>query len=127
VVAVDTNVLLRLLVDDDPAQTARAEKFVAQGGWVSHIVLVEAVWVLKSAFALVPKQLMDLVEGLTQHQTLVLQDVETVEAALAYFRARPSLGFSDCMVLATAKAAGHTPLATFDSKLLRLPDTARVV
>ena len=43
--AVDTNVLVRLIVRDDPEQVDRAEAFVAQGAWVSLLVLAEAVWV----------------------------------------------------------------------------------
>ena len=42
--AVDTNVLIRLVTRDDPKQVLAAEAFVAKGVWVSHLVLVEAVW-----------------------------------------------------------------------------------
>jgi len=42
--AIDTNVLVRLAARDDAKQVAAAEAFVARGAWVSHLVLVEAVW-----------------------------------------------------------------------------------
>ena len=48
--AVDTNVLVRLVARDDARQVASAEAFVAQGAWISHLVLVEAVWVLSSVY-----------------------------------------------------------------------------
>jgi predicted nucleic-acid-binding protein len=48
--ALDTNVLVRLVTRDDPRQVAAAEAFVARGAWVSHVVLVEAVWVLVSVY-----------------------------------------------------------------------------
>ena len=50
--AVDTNVLVRLIVRDDPAQVEKAESFVAHGAWVSQTVLAETVWVLESVYGL---------------------------------------------------------------------------
>ena len=50
--AVDTNVLVRLIVRDDPEQVARAEVFVEHGAWISLPAFVETVWVLKSVYGL---------------------------------------------------------------------------
>jgi predicted nucleic-acid-binding protein len=124
--AADTNVVVRLLTRDDPRQTARADAFVAKGAWVSHIVLVEVIWVLDSVFALSHKQLATAVDMLLNHRELVLQDPEVVTAALDRFRRRPKLGFSDCMVLESARKAGHIPLATFDRELSKLEDVERL-
>jgi predicted nucleic-acid-binding protein len=124
--AVDTNVVVRLITRDDPRQTARAEAFVSKGAWVSHIVLVEVIWVLDSVFELSHKQLVTAVDMLLNHRDLVLQDPELVTAALARFRRRPRLGFSDCMVLESARKAGHVPLATFDKELGKLDDVQRL-
>ena len=124
--AVDTNVVVRLLARDDPRQTARAEAFVSKGAWVSHIVLVEVVWVLDAVFELNHKQLATAVDMLLNHRDLVVQDPDVVTAALARFRRRPKLGFSDCMVLESARKAGHVPLATFDKELSRLDDVERL-
>lgn len=124
--AVDTNVVVRLLTRDDPRQTARAEAFVAKGAWVSHIVLVEVIWVLDSVFELSHKQLATAVDMLLNHQALVVQDPEVVAAALDRFRRRPKLGFSDCLVLESARKAGHIPLATFDKELGKLDDVERL-
>jgi predicted nucleic-acid-binding protein len=124
--AVDTNVVVRLVTRDDPRQTARAEAFVAKGAWVSHIVLVEVIWVLDSVFELPHKQLGTAIDMLLNHRDLVLQEPEVVSAALARFRRRPRLGFSDCMVLESARKAGHVPLATFDKELGKLDDVERL-
>jgi predicted nucleic-acid-binding protein len=124
--AVDTNVVLRLVTRDDPRHTARAEAFVAKGAWVSHIVLVEVIWVLESVFELSHKQLVTAIDMLLDHRDLVLQEPEVVSAALARFRRRPRLGFSDCMVLESARKAGHVPLATFDKELGKLDDVERL-
>jgi predicted nucleic-acid-binding protein len=95
--AVDTNLLVRLLVRDDAAQVKAAEEFVAGGAWVSQLVLAGTIWVL-----------------------------DTVQRALDHFRARPALGFSDCLVLEIARKAGHLPIGTFDRALSKLEGTQRV-
>jgi predicted nucleic-acid-binding protein len=118
--AVDTNVLVRLLVRDDRAQVNAAETFVDKGAWVSHLVLAETVWVLDAVYGRTSAQLAAAVELLLNHQSLTLQDADVVAAALNTFRARPSLGFSDCLVLEIARKAGHLPLGTLDRDLAKL-------
>jgi predicted nucleic-acid-binding protein len=122
--AVDTNVLVRLLTGDGGSQVAAAEAFVVGGAWISHIVLVEALWVLKSVYGVEPGRLLAALELLLDHESLTLQDPEVVAAAIARFRLHPKLGFSDCLVLETARKAGHTPLGTFDRALGGLSDAS---
>lgn len=124
--AVDTNVLIRLITRDDATQVASAESFVENGAWVSVLALAEATWVLVSVYELSSKALVKAIEMLLNHRDLVLQDAETVAAALELFRARPSLSFSDCLTLQLARKAGHLPLGTFDRNLARLQGTQRV-
>jgi predicted nucleic acid-binding protein len=57
---------------------------------------------------------------LLSHKDLTLQDADAVAAALAHFRRKPSLGFSDCLVLEVARKAGNLPLGTFDRELGKL-------
>ncbi|SRR6266545_3658986 len=118
--AVDTNVLVRLLVRDDAEQAAAAEAFVAPGAWVSHVVLVETLWVLESVYEVDVRGRAKAVEMLLNHRELTVQDPDVVERALGHFRNRPSLGFSDCLVLESARKAGHGPLGTFDRDLGRV-------
>ena len=125
--AADTNVLVRLLVRDDAKQAVAADQAVAKGAWVSHLVLAEAVWVLDAVYARTPKQLIAALELLLIHESLVLQDADAVAAALAQFRAKPALGFSDCLVLEIARKAGHLPLATFDKALARAAGAHRLL
>ena len=124
--AVDTNVLVRLLTRDDAKQLAAAEAFVARGAWVSHLVLAEATWVLASVYERKPAQIATAVEMLLNHQHLTLQDSEAVAAAVASFRRRPALGFSDCLVLEVARKAGHLPVGTFDRDFSKLPGVDRL-
>lgn len=118
--SVDTNVLVRLLARDDAKQALAADQAVVKGAWISHLVLAEAVWVLDAVYVRTPKQLIAALELLLIHESLVLQDADVVSAALALFRAKPALGFSDCLVLEIARKAGHLPLATFDKALAKL-------
>jgi predicted nucleic-acid-binding protein len=121
--AIDTNVLVRLITRDDAVQTESADAFVTRGAWVSHIVLVETTWVLDSVYGLGHTQIAVAVEMLLSHRDLTLQDPDVVQAALAHYRKRPKLGFSDCMVLEVARKAGHLPLGTFDRHLGKLDGT----
>lgn len=124
--AVDTNVLVRLVTRDDPRQVAAAEAFVARGAWVPHLVLVEAVWVLISVYGLGPSAVALAVEMLLDHRDLTIQDAGVVAAALAQHRKTPAASFTDCLVLETARKAGHVPLGTFDRALARLADAQRL-
>lgn len=124
--AVDTNVLLRLLVRDDRRQTAAAEAFVADGTWVPQQVLAEAMRLLSAVYEREAAQLIAALEMLLACRHLVLQDADTVAAALAHFKRRPALGFSDCLILEVARKAGHVPLDTFDKSLAGLPQTQRL-
>ena len=118
--AIDTHVLVRLLARDDPKQAVAADKFIAKGAWVSHLVLAETLWVLASVYDRTAAQQITILEMLLGHESLVLQDADTVTAALAHFQKKPALGFSDCLVLEIATHAGHTPLGTFDKVLAKL-------
>lgn len=118
--AIDTNVLVRLVARDDAAQVARAESFVAGGAWVSTVVLAETTWTLASVYGLQAPAIAVVVAGLLENANLALQDADAVRAALERFERRPSLGFSDCLVLEVARKAGHLPFGTFDRPLGKL-------
>jgi predicted nucleic-acid-binding protein len=124
--AVDTNVLVRLITRDDSRQAASAESFIAMGAWVSVLALAEATWVLTSVYKLGSEDLATAIEMLLHHRDLVLQDPETVAAALELFRAKPALGFSDRLMLQLARKAGHLPLGTFDRNLAKVEGAQRV-
>jgi predicted nucleic-acid-binding protein len=115
--AIDTNVLVRLVVRDDAGQALQADAFVEKGAWVSILALAEATWVLSSVYQLDTDSLGNAIEMLLDHKDLALQDADAVQAALSLFRARPSLGFTDCLMLHIARKAGHQPLGTFDRAL----------
>lgn len=124
--AVDTNLVVRLLGRDDPKQVAAAEDFVKNGAWVSHLVLVETIWVLTSVYGLRQPQITAAIEMLLDHQSLAIEDPVTVAAALANYRKKNAPEFSDCLILETARKNGHLPLGTFDGRLSKVAGAQRL-
>ncbi|MGH9782788.1 MAG: PIN domain-containing protein [Terriglobia bacterium] len=124
--AVDTNVLVRLIARDNAEQVDTATEFLAKGVWVSTLALAEAMWVLATAYKQGAQEIADSVEMLLNHRDVTLQDSEAVGAALALFRKRPALRFSDCLVLELARKAGHLPLGTFDRELGKVAGTEKL-
>ena len=77
-------------------------------------------WVLASVYERTPAEIATAVAMLLNHEQLTIQDADAVATAVEHFRKRPSLGFSDCLVLEVARKAGHIPLGTFDRTLAKL-------
>jgi predicted nucleic-acid-binding protein len=124
--AVDTNVLVRLITRDNPAQVETAEAFVQKGVWVSHVVLAETAWVLREIYNVGHQEVIEAIDRLLLNTSLTIHDAEVVAAALDQYRRRPRLGFSDCLVLEIARKAGHLPLGTFDRDLSKLDGAQRL-
>jgi predicted nucleic acid-binding protein len=124
--AVDTNVLVRLITRDQPKQVASAEEFVAKGAWVSLLALAETTWVLSAVYERRPEDIASALDMLLAHRHLSLQDPDVVSAALGHFRKKPTLGFSDCLLVEIARKAGHLPLGTFDRDLGKVDGVERV-
>jgi predicted nucleic-acid-binding protein len=124
--AVDTNVLVRLLVRDDAKQVATAEAFIAPGAWVPALALAETTWVLSAVYECAPDAVATAIEMLLNHQHLALQDADAVAQALEQFRRRPAVEFSDCLMQAIARKTGNVPLGTFDRAMGRLEGAQRL-
>lgn len=118
--AVETNVLVRLLARDDLNQVKVVDRFIAKGAWVSHLVLAETLQVMETVYGRKAAQIVAALDQLLTHESLISQDAGTVRAAFVQFQLKPALGFSDCLVLEIARKAGHLPLATFDKALAKL-------
>ncbi len=74
---------------------------------------------LDSVYALSTPEIVLAIEMLLNHATLTVQDADVAATALERFRATPSLGFSDCLILEVARRAGHLPLGTLDRRLAK--------
>ena len=88
--------------------------------------MAETTWVLESVYELGRGEIATAVEMLLDHDCLSIQDADIVRAATAQFRRKPSVGFSDCLILGIARKAGHLPLGTFDRQLGSLADAEKL-
>jgi predicted nucleic-acid-binding protein len=116
----DTNVLVRMITGDNASQTEAADRFLEGGAWVSILAVAETAWVLRTWYKRSAAEVAAAVQMLLNHKDLILQDSDVVATALDLFQSRPSLGFSDCLMLHVARKAGHLPLGTFDRALGRV-------
>ena len=121
-VAFDTNVLVRILVGDDPAQTKKAERAFsehANGGgiFVSLVVLAEIGWVLSVAYQWDRATILDRLFRLVRTRGVLIEDLELVDAALEGYRAGKA-ELADYLILGKAHGGG-AELLTFDKRLGR--------
>ena len=123
---IDTNVLVRLIVSDDAAQTRQARRLVAEtlardeGVLVSLLVLMETEWVLRSRYGLKKGVVLDAMRQLLASRELSFEDESAVEEALYYWKDTPC-GFVDCLVAAHNRRLRCRATATFDVKAHRIP------
>lgn len=125
-IGIDTDILLRLWLNDDPAQNKRIDALLAAHGGipgsllVTDVVLVEAVWTLKSAFEQDKHAQLIAVRSLLEETAFDFEDREAVAAALTLFETG-SCGFADCLVVAKHARQGCDFTATFDRGMRKLP------
>lgn len=116
-IGLDTNVLVRFFAQDDAKQSAKASALIeglthAEPGYLSHVVLVELVWVLQSCYAASREVIADALERVLRTQGLVVQEAEQIWQALRAFRQGGD--FADCLIERAAMAAGCSTVYTFD-------------
>lgn len=120
--AVDTNVLVRILVTDDQEieQVKLARQFAkkAKNLFVSQIVQVELVWVLEVAYKLDKPDIVRILTHLHENEAFHLQHEDAFSDALQLFQAN-NVDFSDCLILVESKKEDHV-VVTFDKKFSRL-------
>jgi predicted nucleic-acid-binding protein len=126
VIALDTNVLVRFLVEDDPAQTRRATSLIERAVkaddelFITDIVLCELVWVLSGAYAFGRPDIVNTLKDLARARHLRFPDSDALVRALnAYERGRGD--FADYLIREQARRAGCDGVATFDKALLNEP------
>ncbi len=117
-VGLDSNVLVRYIMQDDPRQSALATRLVESlspdaPGFVSLVSIVELGWVLTSAYDLDRAQLVQAIEALLRTKEIVVDRAETVWKAIRVYQ-RANADFADCLIERTASAAGCERTMTFD-------------
>jgi predicted nucleic-acid-binding protein len=123
--ALDTNVLVRYLVQDDPAQLATARrlirKCVSEGRtlYLPVSVALELEWVLRSNFGFGKDEVIHTLSRLLSSADLSFEAEGALELALLLYKKGPA-GYADCVHVALASQAGEQPLWTFDKAAARI-------
>ena len=117
-IGLDTNVLLRYFLNDDPLQSPKARRIIssltsADPGWVGISAVLEFVWVLTSKNRAQRSLIAATLDQLLAQDTVVVEQDKVVALAVRQFRFSRA-EFADCLIAASAQAAGCTRTVTFD-------------
>ncbi|MBT6274341.1 MAG: type II toxin-antitoxin system VapC family toxin [Chromatiales bacterium] len=124
--ALDTNVLVRYVVRDDPAQLREAERVISlyegerEALFIPITVALEFEWVLRSAYEVAKPAVLELFGRLLDSRELRFQEESVLERALYLYR-DGNADFADCLHIASALSVGEDPLLTFDRRAAKLP------
>jgi predicted nucleic-acid-binding protein len=125
-IGLDSNIVIRYLVQDDKKQSAAATRFIEKSlttdvpGYINHITLCEIVWVLQRCYGVTKQQLRDIIEGLLTTKQLIVENVEVAWKALRAYDAN-SADFCDALIGQANVQSGCEHTVTFDKKAASLP------
>jgi predicted nucleic-acid-binding protein len=117
-IGLDTNVLVRYIVQDDPAQARKATALIESltdesPGFVSMTALVELVWVIQGCYAADKDETVGILDKLLRLRTLRLENMEVVSRAVRVY-AGSRADFADCLIESSGSHAQCSHTATFD-------------
>jgi len=124
VIALDTNVLVRFLVEDEPEQTQRARALLQKAieadapCYVSDVVICEVVWVLETSYKVRKEEVVQILGRLLRARHLVFSSVDGLSRALEAHRSGKG-DFADYLIREHSRAFGCEAVATFDGDLLK--------
>ncbi|MDR1387493.1 MAG: type II toxin-antitoxin system VapC family toxin [Propionibacteriaceae bacterium] len=121
-IGLDTNVLVRFIMQDDPVQSEQAGRVMAgltaaRPGYVSSVTMVELWWVLGRSYGRTQSERCDLFDALVDSHDLLMGDASSVRAALV--QARRGADFADGLITTLSQAAGCVETLTFDRNAVR--------
>ncbi|MCC5826669.1 PIN domain-containing protein [Alkalimonas sp.] len=120
-IGLDTNVLVRFLTQDDPIQSAMANKLIEDQltsrnpGFISSIVLIEIIWVLETCYDQPRKTIEDVVNALLTTKQLVIDEADLVYLATKRFSSG-NADFSDALIAVMCEHRGCSSIVSFDKK-----------
>jgi predicted nucleic-acid-binding protein len=124
-IGIDSNILVRLIVADEPKQVAIARDFIHDHctpddpGYISNVVLAEVVWILARGYKYSRGEIADAIERIMETAQLQVESPTDVASALADYRSGPA-GFTDCFIGHLNRTADCTHTVTFDRKAAKL-------
>lgn len=130
-IGLDTNVLVRILTEDDPEQADRADALIKahcskrSPGWINRIVLCELVWVLEGVYHCPRSEVAGVLRQLLETADLEIEDHALAWSAAEIYRTT-GIDFSDALLVTSNRDNGCEWTATFDRKASDLVD-ARLI
>ncbi len=124
-IGIDTNILVRYFTNDDSVQTKKSAKIMesaaykSDGLWISHIVLIETVWVLESRYKVRRQNLINILNLLFSVRHFILEDREAGMMALQDFVDSPKVNFADCLIGRSNALNGCDYTLSFDKAAIR--------
>jgi predicted nucleic-acid-binding protein len=126
VIALDTNVLVRLLTRDDHKQAEKvrllfeAHSEANDEFFVSDVVLAELAWTLERAYRFDRTEIGKTIKAMTENATLMFESRDVLRVAYDIFESA-TVGFADCLIVARAQSRGCSSLLTFDKAMRTIP------
>ncbi|HYW34490.1 MAG TPA: type II toxin-antitoxin system VapC family toxin [Balneolaceae bacterium] len=123
-IGIDTNVLVRLHVEDDAEQYQKAKDLIEKCTirnplFISHIVLIEFCWVLRSSYKVPKEKVIEEIEYYINAGDVFLENQELCRDALSHYK-QSSVDFSDCLIGTLAEKNNCQTTYTFDQKASNL-------
>jgi predicted nucleic-acid-binding protein len=120
VIGLDSNVIVRYIMQDDVLQSAQATEIIEQltesePGFLTLVSVIEMVWVLEGAYSLSRQQVTEVLSNILKINVLKLEQASVVAAALRKFNAGKA-DFADCLIARLSAQAGCSKTLTFDRK-----------
>ena len=117
-IGLDTNVLVRHIMQDDPVQSPKANRLIEslQGtntGYISIVSIIEIYWVLTSSYGLTGLQVSSALEAILRTRQFLVERADQVVRALRVF-GEGKADFADCLIERSATSAGCNQVMTFD-------------
>ncbi|MCK6496238.1 type II toxin-antitoxin system VapC family toxin [bacterium] len=124
-IGLDTNVLIRYIVQDDPRQAKKATRFIEtrctrdSPGFINRVVLCEIVWVLESAYRFQPDQISSVIEKMLTTAEFIIENLAEAVLALQVYK-KQGIDFTDALIGFINRNEGCSQTITFDQKASRL-------
>lgn len=124
-IGLDTNVIVRSLIGDDPTQTDAAVELLgsltaAEPAWISHVVLAETFWVLRRSFRVPAEEICTALSRLVSANNVITEQPDVVSSALR--SAAAGADFADALMVHSARKAGARATMTFDVRAAKAVD-----
>ena len=123
VIAVDTNVLLRYLLQPRDSRNPEWQNVAAtqlidrtERVFISDVVVAELEWVLEAVFSVERQDIAELVAALANNRRFQFEDWQALQRALMDYREYPGADLSDCLIVRRSVSCGASSLYTFEGE-----------